>query len=169
MISGKLKDVFLVKQIRKALKSEKSDFEGFQEKAGLIIDVENIHEKRKLTEFHKLIGLPEKNFKTVVCGSRGDLNEVSGMILDLKEISLGGYFKSEEIRAFSQENFDFIICHFSDVNPAGLLLAARTQASVKIGNKPDEYGIYDLEIDAGSIDIFQKEALKYLKILKKYN
>lgn len=169
MISGKLKDFFVLKKIHQALKSERFYSEGLLGKAGLIVDSKNISEKSKLIELHKIVGLSEGQFKTVICGSRNDLEEVSGMVLDPKEISLAGEFRSEEIREFSQDNFDFIVCYFSEANPVGALLAARTQASVKIGNKPDIFGIYDLEIDADSIDIFQKEALKYLKILKKYN
>ncbi|TBW26751.1 DUF6913 domain-containing protein [Gramella sp. KN1008] len=170
MISGNLKNVFYLKKIRKALGSKsdvKSEFSG---KAGLIIDADNLDEKWKLTDFYELVQLKKENFYIVICGSRQNLPEdIEAAVLDSKEISLRGEFRSEEIRSFTEEDFDFILCYFSKNSVASALLSALTKARIRIGNSPDEYGIYDVEIDAREVEVFQQEALKYLKILKKNN
>ncbi|MCG9970267.1 DUF6913 domain-containing protein [Christiangramia crocea] len=170
MISGKLKSYFCSKKIHRALTAKRISFGEYSGKAGLIIDAENFDENWKLAEFYKLLQLKKENFSIAVCGSRESLPEdLDAAILDPKEISAMGEFKSEGIRSFAENKFDFIICHFSKNTSATALLSAVAIAGVKIGNTPDEYGIYDVEIDSGDIEVFQQEALKYLKILKKNN
>ncbi|MCM8570653.1 hypothetical protein NE848_14755 [Gramella jeungdoensis] len=170
MISGKLKSYFFSKKIRHALSEKSRPFNDFSGKAGLIIDAENLDEKWNLADFYRLVPLKKEDYSIAVCGSRESLPEdLDVPVLDPKEISVKGEFKSEAIRSFAEEGFDFLICHLSDKSTASVLLSAVTKAGVKIGNKPDEYGIYDVEIDSGDIEVFQQEALKYLKILKKNN
>ena len=170
MISGKLKSYFYTKKIRGATAANRIAFDEYSGKAGVIIDAENFDEKWKLSEFYKLVQLKKEDFRIVVCGSRDSLPEdLDADVLDPREIGLMGEFKCEAIKGFSEEGFDFLICHFSGNSIAAVLLSAVTGAGVKIGNRPDEYGIYDVEIDSGEIEVFQQEVLKYLKILKKYN
>lgn len=170
MISGKLKRIIYLKKIRRALSHDRMSPGELSGKAGLIIDAENLDEKWKLADFYRLVQLKKENFQIVVCGSRKNLPEdLDAVILDEKEISVTGEFRSEEIRNFTEEKFECLICYLSERTVASALLSALTSAAVKIGNKPDLYGVYDIEIDSQSIEVFQQEALKYLKILKKNN
>lgn len=168
MISGKLKSFICSKKIRRALSSNGLNDRGFSGKAGLIIDAENLEEKCKLADFYESAGLKKENFSVVVCGSRKNLPEdLAAIVLDPKEITITGEFRSDEIRSFAEENFDFVICYLSKTSIASALLAAVAKSKIRIGNKPDEYGIYDVEIDSNKVEVFQQEALKYLRILKK--
>jgi len=167
MISGNLKNIIYSKKIKKALDAKASSFNGGSGRTGLIIDAENFDSKLELTRLYNLIGIKEACFKIVVCGVSNKIQEdIDAAILDPKEVSVSGNFKSEAIRDFSKEPFDFLICYFSKKNRIGSLLAVESQATFKIGNSPDDYGIYDVEIKAKNTEVFQQEVLKYLKILK---
>lgn len=168
MISGNLKNIIYSKKIKKALSAKASSFNGDIGKTGLIIDAENFDSKREFTTLYNSFGIKEACFKIVVCGASNKVPEdIDVAILDPKEVSVAGNFKSEAIRDFMKESFDFLICYFSKKNRIGTLLAAESHANFKIGNSPDDYGIYDVEIKAENTEVFQQEVLKYLKILKK--
>jgi len=152
------------------LNKEASSSNGNSGKIGLIIDAENFQSKRGLTDLYKWIGIKKESFKIVICDIPAEMpDELKADILIPREVSISGKFKAEAIQGFLQEDFSFLICYFSEKNKIGSLLAAETKASVKIGNSPDEYGIYDVEVQTKSIDVFQQEVLKYIEILKKNN
>lgn len=170
MITGKLKNIIYSKKIRTTLDNQGSPVDKTSGKIGLIIDAENFNSKEKLIDLYKLIGIEKENFKIVVFGAADKFPEkLEADFLLKKEVSITGEFIAESIRNFTKEKFNFLICHFSENNKIGCLLAAETSASVKIGNSPDEYGIYDVEVRTDDLEIFQQEVLKYLKILKKDN
>lgn len=170
MIPGKLKNIIYSKRIRKALGNKALGPDGNSGKIGLIIDAENFKYKRGLTDLYKLIEIKKNSFKIVICGTPSEIpDDLKADILIAAEVSISGEFKAKAIKNFLQEDFSFLICHFSEKNKIGSLLAAETKASVKIGNSPDEYGIYDVEVQTEQIDVFQQEVLKYIKILKKNN
>ncbi|WP_157718023.1 hypothetical protein [Gramella sp. MAR_2010_147] len=161
------------KKIRSALNNGYSFLNGNSGKVGLIIDAANAEDlkgKRNLQELYKLMGIKKESLRIVVCeASVENLKDMDVDILNKKDVSVSGNFKSETIQAFSQKNFDFLICHFSKKCNVGSLLAAVTSASVKIGNAPDEYGIYNVEVQTSEIGVFQQEVLKYIEIFKRNN
>lgn len=166
MVTGKLKSKLFPRLIRKAIKTKQGLTEAGKGNLGLIIDL-NEADSEKLTRM-RLPAEYEKDFRIVLCGSRQEEAKESGVvILDKKEISLGGKFEAQDIQEFLNEQFDFLICYLSEDCPEANLLAARSIASVRIGNYPDKFGVFDLVIEADTVDVFQKEALKYLRILKK--
>lgn len=170
MIAGKLKNIIHSKKIRRSLLNGRLSREGNSGKIGLIIDDEKFESGQKLIELYKFPGINKIDFKVVFCGNSDKIPEnLEADVLTIKDISLLGDFKTESIRRFASEDFDFLICYFSENNTAGYLLAAESLANIKIGNSPDSYGIFDVEIHAKKIDVFQQEVLKYLKILKKNN
>lgn len=170
IIIVKLKSLIYTKRIRRALGKKVFSNSGNSGKAGLIIDAENLESKWKLTDLYKDLGVNRENFRIVVCGNEIELPEtIDADFLKSKEVSITGDFKSERIKDFANDRFDYLICYFTEKNIVGSLLAAETNASVKIGNKPDEFGVYDLEIDSKDVVIFRQEMLKYLKILKRNN
>ncbi|PTX43756.1 hypothetical protein C8P64_2289 [Christiangramia gaetbulicola] len=167
MINSKLKSIIYSRKIRKALNNKVSSDRSFSGKVGLIIDAENFEKTKRLFELYKDLGIDKKDLSIVVCGSKDEFPENSDFkILDLKEITVSGEFKSETIRGFARDRYDFLICHFSEKSQAGSLLAAVTNAGIKVGNHPDEYGIYDVEVFSNSLEDFQQEVIKYYRILK---
>ncbi|MCB7479665.1 DUF6913 domain-containing protein [Christiangramia sediminis] len=170
MISGKLKNIICSNRIKRHLRKEAFSSNRNSGKIGLIIDAENFQSKRGLTDLYKLIGIKKESFKIVFCGIPAEMaDELNADILIPREVSISGKFKAEAIRNFLQEDFSFLICYFSEKNKIGSLLAAEANANVKIGNSPDEYEIYDVEVQTKGIDVFQEEVLKYIEILKKNN
>ncbi|MDR5589777.1 DUF6913 domain-containing protein [Christiangramia sp. SM2212] len=170
MISGKLKNIIYTKRINKALKGNHIPSKMNSGKIGLIIDAENVENKAKLFEIYRESDFRKDDLSIVICGTAEAISDDwNAAVLDTKEITVSGDFKSESIKSFSSEKFDFLICHFTKRSKTGSLLAAETKACVKIGNSPDDYGIYDVEVHADEIEIFQQEVLKYIEILKKNN
>lgn len=168
MITGKLKNLIFSRRIKKALRRDDFRSELNSGKIGLIIDAENAEDKKSLFQIYNDLDFEQQDLKIVICGTEVIVPEgLNADVLDPKEISTKGDFKSEVILKFKEENFDFLVCHFSKPSKAGCLLAAETKATVKIGNSPDDYGIYDVEIDAQEISVFQQEIIKYIKIFKK--
>lgn len=167
MISGKLKNILYSRKIRKVLDKKAPSFKTVSGRAGLIIDAEDFDDKWKLARFYRLAGISKENFRVIVCSSEENLPEIPGAsILFPGEVSLRGEFRARAIRDFAEEDLDFILCYCSKSISTACLLAAVSRAALKIGNSPDEYGIYDVEIGTTDIEVFQQEALKYLKILK---
>ncbi|MGA8853115.1 MAG: hypothetical protein WB492_02950 [Christiangramia sp.] len=168
MIISKLKSIIYSKKIRKALKNKAGQGAGNTGKVGLIIDAKDLDQKLKLANLKEVAGFSNEKIQVVVCGEPKDMpQDLNAEILEKKDVSLSGEFNKEAIRKFTEERFDFIIGHFSDQSILGELLVAKSNAIFKIGNKPDDFGIYDVEIDAQEIGVFQQELIKYLKILKR--
>ena len=167
MITTKLKNIVFSKKIRKAINNKASLDRGISGKVGLIIDAENFENFKELSVIYRKLGLKKEDFSLVVCGSAHLLPEnMDADFLDPKEITVSGEFKSERIRDFARDRYDFLICHLSEKNQAGYLLAAVTNAGIKLGNHPDEFGIYDVEIFSDSLEEFQHEVIKYFRIFK---
>ena len=168
MITSKLKSIIYSKKIRKALNNKAiSDMQN-SGKVGLIIDAENFDRSKELLEIYSRLGINKKDLKLVICGSADLLPEgLDAEILNPKEISVSGEFRSEGIKDFARDRYDFLICYFSEKCQTGSLLAVITNAGIKLGNHPDEYGIYDVAIFSDSLEEFQQEVIKYFKILKK--
>ncbi|MCP9199741.1 hypothetical protein MKO06_07485 [Gramella sp. GC03-9] len=168
MIGSKIKAKLLPGLIRKAKKANARPLVSGSGRIGLIVDAKDLEKKSGLLKIHDLAGYPKKDCKLVICGSRKEIVDVNfPVILDPSEISIGGKFESEDIRNFIATEFDFLICNFSESCLHGMLLAASSKVSVKIGNSPDEFGVFDLEIEAENPDVFQQETLKYIEIFKK--
>ncbi|SDR67939.1 hypothetical protein SAMN04488552_0456 [Christiangramia echinicola] len=169
MISSKLKRFFYAKKIRKVLKNKPLlDIESL-DKIGFITDAESFKNNDEFLNLHKQLEHKKADLKIVVCGSGIDLDRLQVEVLDPKEVTFSGEFKSAGIQNFIQEHYDFIICYFSENNLLGSLLAAEAYGRVKIGNKPDDYGIYDVEINSGNKEEFLEEVIKYYRIFKKKN
>ncbi len=167
MINAKLKKIVYSRKIRKALSNKASTNRSSTGKLGLIIEAENFEKTKRLLDIYKDLGIDKRALSIVVCGSMDQIHEEFDLqILDPKEISISGEFKSEAIRSFVQDRYDFLICHLSVRSIAGSLLAAIANAGIKVGNHPDDYGIYDVKIFSESIEDFQQEVVKYYRILK---
>ncbi len=168
MVSSTLKSLFHAKKIRQTVKN-RSAFHGKNSgKIGLIIADQNLETSRPLLELHKLLEINDQDLKIIICHDQDP--EIPGRnveILKPEGVSVSGKFKSEKIRDFAKENFDFLICYFTERNLSGVLLAAETAAGKKFGNKPDEFDVFDVEIGAGNIEEFQQEVKKYFEIFKK--
>ncbi|QYA27108.1 hypothetical protein G3I01_16945 [Gramella sp. MT6] len=170
MITNKLKSIIYSKKIRKALNNKAFQGEDYSGKVGLIIDAENFENTKELLNTYNELGIKKEDLKVVICGSMELSPELQDVeILYSKDVTVSGEFRAEGIQDFASNRYDFLICHFSGKCQAGSLLAAVTNAGIKLGNHPDEYGIYDIEIFSDSIEDFQQEVIKYSRILKRNN
>lgn len=167
MISLKLKSITRNRKIRKALRDRRYPENRDEGKVGLITD---LADERLLSGLYRDLKIAKDDFLIVTCKSGQELpKQGDKLILDKKEVSLTGEFRSEQIQDFLTKEFDLLICFFSEEYEAGSLLAAQTVAGRKFGNKPDPFGIYDLEILAHDPGEFKEEVIKYFRIFKKKN
>ena len=165
MFTTKLKSVIYSRKIREAIGSRVIPGEKHTRKVGLITDQKNLV---ILGDLHKDLGINQNDFRVVSFGSETDnTGDSRALFLNAREISIQGTFRSEEVVNFSGTPYDFLICYFSEEDQNASLLAAKITAGVKIGNTPDAYDMYDLEIRADSTREFRDEVLKYYRILKK--
>lgn len=168
MVSSKLKNIFHSKKIRKTLKKREFPAVGNSGKIGLIIDSKDLDSAGSLLEIYKDLEVEKGDFSIVVCGETNlDEKRINAEILKPDDLSVSGNFKSEKIRDFADGHFDLLICYLGKRNLAGTLLAAETKATKKFGNKPDEFGVFDVEISAANISEFQQEVIKYYRIFKR--
>jgi len=170
MIADRLKNILYSNKIKRTLSEKAVLSDASSGKIGLIIDAESFDSKQGLTGLYKSLGVKKSDFKIVIFGH----SEIIPLSLEIdflrpKEVSVSGCFKVEAIRDFAKGKFDFLICYFSEKSKIGYLLAAETNAAIKIGNSPDAYGIYDVEIQTKEINAFEQEVLKYIKIIKNNN
>ena len=80
-----------------------------------------------------------------------------------------GKIKSVELEQFINTSFDALICYYN-ANVFELdLTTALSKANFKIGISDREPRLYDLIINIATVylDVFQKEVVKYLKVLNK--
>ncbi len=170
MIADTLKSIIYSNKIKKTLSNKAVLSDASSGKIGLIIDAESFDSKQALTELYKSLEVKKSDFKIVVFGHADRISEdLEVDFLKPEEISYSGHFKMEAIRAFTKEKFEFLICYFSEKSKIGYLLAAETSAAVKIGNSPDTYAMYDVEIQTKEINAFEQQVLKYIKIIKNNN
>ncbi|MCH4824192.1 hypothetical protein ML462_13520 [Gramella lutea] len=168
MVSSKLKNVFHSKKIRKTLKKREFPSERNSGRIGLIIDSGDLDSANFIFEIYKDLEIEKGDFRIVICGEvNPEIGEIDADVLRPDGISISGNFKSERIRDFAGTHFDLLICFFGKKNLAGILLAAETMATKKFGNKPDEFGVFDVEISAINIAEFQQEVIKYFRIFKR--
>lgn len=170
MIPARLKSIVYSRKIRKALKNKARDKQENTGKVALIIDAETFSVNRNLLEIFNLLELKKKDFSAVICGNVDVGIDTTGFeILNDKDISISGEFRSEGISNFLLSSYDLVVCYFSSKNQAGLLLASECKADIKIGNAPYVFGIFDVEINTLELESFQQEVLKYYRILKNKN
>ncbi len=167
MIPLTLRTILHSRKIRRMLEERPVVKGEDTKKIGVITDVK---EPQVFADLCQIWDIAEKNFRLVHCVSEKEAqNDESVLVLHAKEVGFKGNFRSEAIRNFAGDRYDFVVCYISDTCQAGALLAAQVNAKYKIGNAPDKFGIYDLEIHSGNVREFREEVLKYYKIFKKNN
>ncbi len=165
MILSNIKKRILIRKIQRVI-PERS-FSGNSEIAGLVIDDCNLEENLKLLDFCQSPGFKKENFKIAFLGDKEDLPEgVEAIVLNPKEIGFNGKFKAEEVQRFLSADFDFLLCSFTESSWPAALLVSSSKARLKIGAGQDAFGIFDVVINTEDAEIFRRESLKYLKILK---
>lgn len=167
MIPSQIKNAFYSKKIRRTLKNRNRAHKNFDDKLGLITDINDVESLEIIAGIAGELRFKKEDFSIVLC----DSEIVSSSNLDMlhlrsKEISASGNFKSEAIRAFASNSHELLLCYFTEKNIIGSMLAAETNARLIFGNKPDDFGIYDVEITAENAKVFQQEVLKYYRIFK---
>jgi hypothetical protein len=168
MIPAKLKSLIYSNRIRGMLNKNVTSAGIRSEKIGLIIDAEDRKALSVLANLYKEAGIAKENFRIVLCGEAEDLPEgIVAAALKPREVSVTGEFKSVEIQKFAQEEFNYLVSFLPGKSQVGSLLTAVCHARIKFGNCPDDYGIYDVEINALKAEVFQRELIKYFKILKR--
>ena len=91
------------------------------------------------------------------------------LLYSQKDIGWKGKVKNNELETFINSEFDALISYYKQDNLELNLITARSKAKFKIGISDYDERLNDLIIDVKpkEIDLFEKELIKYLTILKK--
>lgn len=98
--------------------------------------------------------------------AKGD-HDVSSLFCG-KDIGWKGVFKTPHLKDFGARNVDLLISYYMEDLLALNAVSSLTKSKFRVGLKDDHYQTHDLvlEVKTEATDVFIKELIKYLKILK---
>jgi hypothetical protein len=137
---------------------------------GIIVNENSKFDFERLKKLQKAIPIGSKNFSILTYKNQNEsYNEFRGAFFYEKQVSLNGKIKSKEVNSFLDEKFDMLI-DFTGANTIySKYLVAKSNAIFKVGFYTDMKNLYNfmIAVSVNEVDNFNKELLKYLKILKK--
>lgn len=91
------------------------------------------------------------------------------LLFSPKDFGWKGKVKNNELETFAKTKFDALISFYKEDNLELNMVSALSKANFKIGISDKDERLHDLIIDVKpqEIDLFEKELIKYLTILKK--
>jgi len=158
---------FIQKQLKKTGKTKKVVPENLST-VGIIADLRLWEAFDFLKDLENHLNLSSDQFKVVLITSedhkKGDLMYPA---FSEKDLGMYGKIKSEEIRSFTDQDFDLLI-NYSDLeNYLTQVLILQSKAKLKAGFFKENIDLYDISIKTNDnkIVVFNEELRKYLRIL----
>ncbi|WP_299528546.1 hypothetical protein [uncultured Lutibacter sp.] len=164
----KSNQIFFNRRLKDLLK--KSTAISSKEIKRVIVFLDTISEKDKVKkEILALFNIAEKDLKMVVFQQKVSKEESSEDIITPKDFGWYGRINSEKLKTILTKKYDLLINYSKVDNLYSNLLLLQCKIGFRAGFKHLDNRFYDLLIDCKSDDfkLFDKELLKYLKILKK--
>ena len=136
---------------------------------GIIVDENSNFDFEKLKILQREIASGSKNFSVLTYKATEDnFNEFRGVSITEKDFSWSGKLLSKDITSFLDKPFDMLIDYTKADVIFKMYLVVQSKAKFKVGFANVDDRIYDLMIAVeNDITIFNKELIKYLKILNK--
>ncbi len=136
---------------------------------GIIVDRNSNFDFEKLKHLQREIASGSENFSVLTYKKNKDnYNEFRGVTITEKDFSWTGKLLVKDSILFLDKPFDMLIDYTKSNFIFKKYLIARSKAKFKVGFANVDDKMYDLMFDVESdIEIFNKELVKYLKILKK--
>ena len=168
-----IKHKVLSKKIDSYLKNNKNTalfVSNFIQSVGIIVNEDASFNFERLKKLQKEIPIGSNNFYVLTYKNKNEsYNEFRGAFFYEKQITLSGKIKSNEVNEFLNKEFDMLIDYTGANTIFSKFLVAKSKAKFKVGHLIDEESLYNFMIDVplNDADTFNKELIKYLKILKK--
>ncbi len=136
----------------------------------VIVFLDAISEKDTIKkEVLALFNIAESDLELVVFQQKINKEESSEAIITPKDFGWYGTINAEKLKTILTKKYDLLINYSKVDNLYSNLLLLQCKIGFKAGFKHLDNRFYDLLIDCklSDLELFNKELLKYLKILKK--
>ena len=134
----------------------------------IFVDNESSFNKGEFENLKDSIKLNSTHFNILTYKEKKEnYNEFQGTIVTKKDFNWLAALKSDTVREFIESHYDILIDYTATDSPIKKLIVAQINASFKVGCLDDNNELYDLRIkvDPKEIAVFNKELIRYLKIL----
>jgi len=140
------------------------------ESLGVILNVDEFEDFETFKKLAASMQIRENNVKFVAFSEskNNDLNSWDDCF-GVKDFGWGGSVNNAELKSFLNKNFDLLISYYKNDVLELKLMSALSKSKFKIGVLETDERINDLIIqtDINEFEVFKKEILRYLTILKK--
>lgn len=168
-----IQNYFIDKRIEAALK--KSDNKNNKAllaeilSVAIFVDEQSAFDEKKFRELQEIINLDETHFSILTFKEKKtSFNEFRGTVLFKNEVSWQGRITPKDVKSFIKKPYDLLIDYTHADSLMRQLVVAKIVAKMKVGYSEKKKKFYDLLISVSpkEIDLFNKELVRYLKILK---
>ncbi|WP_299782555.1 hypothetical protein [uncultured Formosa sp.] len=140
------------------------------ESLGVILNIDEVSNIEAIKSISKLLNIRPNSFKIITYSEADQGIEASEFpCYSPKDIGWSGKIKNVELEMFLNTKFDALISYYFTDNLDLKVLTAAANVDFKIGVLQEEQRLNDLIINVNpeAIEVFKKELLKYLSILKR--
>ncbi len=163
----KSNQIFFKKTLPTFLKSEHKSPFGKVKKVLIFLD-DNVVKELVVSELATMLKISESDIKVVVFQKKMKKETVTGDIITPKDFGWYGKIDNEKLKNILTNKYDLLI-NYSKVDNVYLnILLLQCNAIFSVGFADMDKRLYDLMIrcEPDEIDLFHKELIKYLIILK---
>lgn len=168
-----IQNYFIDKRIKAALKKSS----GQQNKPGnirvssiaIFVDEKSLFNEEKFRDLQEIIKLDETHFHILTFkDKKSNYNEFRGMVLFQNEINWLGNITSKGVQDFLKKRYDLLIDYTQADSLKKQLIVANIKAGFKVGYSDKKDSLYNfmIVVNPSEINLFNKELVRYLKILK---
>jgi hypothetical protein len=135
----------------------------------VFVDETSLFDQSKLKELETLMSLNSSDFDFLTFkGKKSSYNEFRGVVITPDSFNWQGNVSSNELKELLEKTFDLLVDYSSSDVIIKPLIVSSIKASFKIGFSVVNNELYDfvIAVEPNEISTFNKEVVRYLKILK---
>ena len=135
----------------------------------IFVDENSVFDEKEFRVLQKIVKLDETHFSILAFKEKkSNYNEFRGTVLYQNEINWQGNITSKDVKSYLKKIYDVLIDYTDADNLERQLIVTRINAKMKIGFSEKKKKFYDLliAVEPNEIKLFNKELVRYLKILK---
>ena len=168
-----IQNKFINKRIKTALKKSnnqvsKPDLTSVS-RIAIFVDEKSLFNEEKFRDLQEIIKLDETHFHILTFKEKeSNYNEFRGMVLSQNEINWLGNITSKAVLDFLKNRYDLLIDYTQADSLKKQLIVASINAGFKVGYSDKKDSLYNfmITVNPTEINLFNKELVRYLKILK---
>lgn len=135
----------------------------------IFVDEQSAFDQKEFRNLKSKMNLGDAHFNILTYKEKKtSYNEFKGTIFEKNSINWRGVIKSDTIKEVINQPYDLLIDYTQADNQIKQLIVAKINASFKVGysNNNEKYYNLIVAVNPNEIDKFNKEIVRYLKILK---